>query len=297
MSQLHACVAVREFIHRLDPNLFKLDWERLAEVLTVIIVLAFFVERALAVLLESRFWLAREKLSRYNEWIALMTCLAVCWYLHFDALSIIVPAREQTGLPGIAITAAIIAGGSKASLKLFRDVLGIYSTAYAHKEQIRAERRVAHAMQDTREAQQDADSTFRSASPAPSQREADSLVELMTRAEAAVKDARDAWIGLKVEANAANSDNRWPALAGRWRLAEAQRAKETLDELDEAYELLRISAAGALGAAPPSVEDLEIALAQAKMRESAPDHPSALQVSRQPTSDASNERPPQSEGG
>ena len=40
----------------MDPNLFHLDWERLIEVLITIVVLAFFLERSLSLLFESRFF-------------------------------------------------------------------------------------------------------------------------------------------------------------------------------------------------------------------------------------------------
>lgn len=43
----------------MDPNLFHLDWERVGEVLATIVVLAFLLERALAVLFESRFFIKR----------------------------------------------------------------------------------------------------------------------------------------------------------------------------------------------------------------------------------------------
>ncbi len=39
----------------MDPNLFHIDWDRLFEVLLAIIVLAFFLERAPALLFEHCF--------------------------------------------------------------------------------------------------------------------------------------------------------------------------------------------------------------------------------------------------
>lgn len=39
-----------------DPSLFRIDWEVLAEVLAAIIVLSFFIERALSLLFEHRFF-------------------------------------------------------------------------------------------------------------------------------------------------------------------------------------------------------------------------------------------------
>lgn len=38
----------------MDPALFRIDWEVLAEVLATIIVLSFFVERALSIVFEHR---------------------------------------------------------------------------------------------------------------------------------------------------------------------------------------------------------------------------------------------------
>jgi hypothetical protein len=39
-----------------DPNLFHIDWERTLEALVAIVVLSFVVERACAILFESRWW-------------------------------------------------------------------------------------------------------------------------------------------------------------------------------------------------------------------------------------------------
>ena len=54
----------------MDPNLFHLDWERVGEVLTAIIVLAFVLERALAVLFESRLFVKRFEGKGVKEWVA-----------------------------------------------------------------------------------------------------------------------------------------------------------------------------------------------------------------------------------
>ena len=44
----------------MDPNLFHVDMGRLIEVLVAIIVLSFFLERALAVVFEHRLWTSRK---------------------------------------------------------------------------------------------------------------------------------------------------------------------------------------------------------------------------------------------
>jgi hypothetical protein len=121
----------------MDPNLFHLDWERTFEVLAAIVVLAFVVERALAPLFENRWWLARfdDKVSK--ELVAFGLAVAVCWIWNFDALSMIVLGEHTTRF-GEVMTGAVIAGGSKASIKLFRDLLDFKSSAYREKERGRA---------------------------------------------------------------------------------------------------------------------------------------------------------------
>jgi len=92
--------------------------------LATIVVLSFIVERALALLFEWRFFVNAPWSSGVKEPIAFLVSLAVCWYWRLDALSVILRG-EKVGPFGTLLTAAVIAGGSKAALKLFRDVLGV----------------------------------------------------------------------------------------------------------------------------------------------------------------------------
>ena len=112
----------------MDPALFRIDWEVLAEVLTTITVLAFFVERALSLVFEHRIFVAKLNEKGLKEPIAFIVSLVVVSYWGFDALGIIMHA-DKTTFWGYIITAAIIAGGSKASIKLFHDVLKTKSSA------------------------------------------------------------------------------------------------------------------------------------------------------------------------
>ncbi|MBW2063346.1 MAG: hypothetical protein JRJ03_00295 [Deltaproteobacteria bacterium] len=114
----------------MDPNLFHIDWERLFEVLVAIVVASFLVERALALLFESRFFIRHAQGRSLKELIAFIVGAGICWYWDFDAFSMIFLKAKVTAL-GTIITGAIVAGGSKASLKLFRDVLGLKSSAEA----------------------------------------------------------------------------------------------------------------------------------------------------------------------
>jgi len=110
----------------MDPSLYHLDWEQLTEVLATVVVLAFVIERALALLFESRLFVRTLGTKGVKEPIAFAAALLVCWHWKLDALGVILHG-EKVQFLGEIITAAVIAGGSKASLKLFRDVLGIES--------------------------------------------------------------------------------------------------------------------------------------------------------------------------
>ena len=117
----------------MDPALFHIDWEVLTEVLITIVVLSFFIERALALFFEHRYFVNRMDGKGIKEPIALLVSLIVVTYWNFDAVSIIMNA-DETSFWGYLITAAIIAGGSKASIKLFHDVLKIKSNSLKAKK-------------------------------------------------------------------------------------------------------------------------------------------------------------------
>ncbi len=112
----------------MDPNLFHLDWERASEALGTIVFLAFFLERALSIVFEHRWYVGHMKDKGWKEPIAFALALAVCVTWKFDALSMVV-LTEKTSLFGEAVTAGIIAGGSKGAVKLFVDKWNIGSTA------------------------------------------------------------------------------------------------------------------------------------------------------------------------
>lgn len=112
----------------MDPSQFRIDWEVLTEVLIAIIILAFFIERALSLLFEHRWFVAKFEKSGLKEPIAFLVSLAIVRYWNFDALGIVFHADVTTWW-GYLVTAAIVAGGSKASIKLFQDILQVKSNA------------------------------------------------------------------------------------------------------------------------------------------------------------------------
>ncbi len=112
----------------MDPNLFHLDWDRTIEVLAAIVVLSFFVERALALLFEHKWFVARFRNRGLKEPISFLVAFVVCNRWSFDAVSMVI-LSDRVSLAGILLTAGVVAGGSKASVKLFHDVLDVRSTA------------------------------------------------------------------------------------------------------------------------------------------------------------------------
>jgi hypothetical protein len=145
----------------MDPNLFYLNLERLTEVIIAIIFLSMIVERALAQLFETRLFiektesgkivaqmikdpekfpkglLKQKKKKGLKESIALVASIGVCWLIHFDALTISFASNDHTTIYGYIITGLIVAGGSKASIKLFKDWIGIMSRAQRDLEDIK----------------------------------------------------------------------------------------------------------------------------------------------------------------
>ena len=112
----------------MDPNYFHLDWERLGEVLMVIIFFSFVVERSLSLLFESNFYIKRYKGKSLKELIAFIVSVLVCYIWKFDVISIVY-VSESTNFFGYLVSGGVIAGGSKASIKLFHDLMKVKSDA------------------------------------------------------------------------------------------------------------------------------------------------------------------------
>ncbi len=117
----------------MDPALFRIDWEVLFEALTTLVVLSFLVERALAVIFESRAFVERVDKKGIKEIVAVIVSYAVVQGVDFDVFAIIFHLDHPSKW-GLFMTAAIVAGGSKASIKLFHDILDIKGQALRDKQ-------------------------------------------------------------------------------------------------------------------------------------------------------------------
>ncbi len=128
----------------MDPNFIQMDWERTFDALMLVTVLAVIVERSLSVVFQNRIYIERVDRDGLKELIALALSITVCVAWKFDALGMII-LSETTTTPGYIMTGAVIAGGSKGSLKLFQDVLGLQSSAYKVRHTIEAEQAASEA--------------------------------------------------------------------------------------------------------------------------------------------------------
>lgn len=250
----------------MDPNLFHLDWERLIEVLTTVVVLSVFLERALAVIFESQLWIYnRYPMRPFREPIALLAAFAICHYLNFDALSMIV-LTSHTHWLGETVTAAVIAGGSKLSVKLFRDMLHVRSSAYIKlQEQDDTDKNNSSEPFDLKSPP----NAYSTPGEPPGEL---TLFELMQQAKVALKSVNIAWISLGVnsEIDPNQENDPFGTLPTRWRIAEAMWAEKLFKELEEIWDLLKNSVERAMGTSRPSLAALEILLKEARKLEKKP---------------------------
>ena len=118
----------------MDPLLFAINGDLVVEVLTMIVLLSILIERALAIVFEWRPILRKIDEKGVKGPTAFITALVVVGTYKFDALAIIFSEENQSYF-GYIITAAIIAGGSKGSMKLFREWMGFKSNALVELEE------------------------------------------------------------------------------------------------------------------------------------------------------------------
>lgn len=132
-----------------DPNQFAINWATLFEMLALVILLAFVVERALAMVYESkpyvRFSLKRKKEDKgdFKTFGAFILSALVTILFQIDLVAVIL-SHAHTSLVGELLTASVIAGGSKASIALFRNILDVKSGDIDRAEKELAAHRAAN---------------------------------------------------------------------------------------------------------------------------------------------------------
>lgn len=126
-----------------DSNAFAVPWAVMFEALALVIVLAFILERCLALVFESKLFLRfsqnqkAEPVSKgdYKAMIAFVLGVLTCLLYQIDIVAALM-SHSHPSVFGAMITGGLVAGGSKASIKLFRDIMGVYSNEYAKAKEL-----------------------------------------------------------------------------------------------------------------------------------------------------------------
>jgi hypothetical protein len=139
----------------MDPNFIHMDWERTFEALMLVAVVAIIVERSLSILFENRIYIEHFHRDGMKELIALAASIAVCAAWKLDAIGMIL-LSETTTMPGYVVTAGLVAGGSKGSVKLFQEYFALGSTAHKMRHSIQAAKAAEEAQRASGEVQDDA---------------------------------------------------------------------------------------------------------------------------------------------
>lgn len=136
----------------MDPYIFEfaIDYNLLTEVLITIVIFSFFIERALSPIFESAPFIkwydpagetesgtesTGSKKRGVKEIIAIAVSITAVVFWNFDAITILLKSYNEPQVFGYVVTGLIIAGGSKASIKLFKDTLGFMSSAEKVRQQ------------------------------------------------------------------------------------------------------------------------------------------------------------------
>ena len=138
---------------------FAIDYNLLFEVLVVIVILSFFIERSLSVIFESSFFIKwydpeglpvdepvaenqqsktpSKKKKGIKEFISIAVSIGAAAFWKFDAITILLKSHNEGQNFGYIITGMVIAGGSKASIKLFKDTMGFMSSAEKYRQEMK----------------------------------------------------------------------------------------------------------------------------------------------------------------
>ena len=107
----------------------KAQWELLTTDLVLVVLLAFLVERALAVFFDME--KVEPVVSRHDlkPVLAMIVSVALCYGLEINLIAAMAkngaPLKETVSFVGYVITGLIVAGGAAGAVKLFQDVLGL----------------------------------------------------------------------------------------------------------------------------------------------------------------------------
>ena len=169
---------------------------QILEVLGQVLLLSILLERAFSVLFESHYYITKLASWRIKEFIAFGASLYVCHFWQLDLISVIT-AKEAPNIGGIVITAAVMTGFTKASTKLFRDVLAFRSQAYNEMIFARREPHPVESQQETHREPRIAREDHKGKSKAPhwfTQKVIEAVIKVIVAVVSAVLLM---WLGLK----------------------------------------------------------------------------------------------------
>ena len=97
----------------------------------------------LALVFESRFFIQFSENQKakpvpkgdYKAPIAFVLAVLTCLLYQIDIVAALM-SHSHPSVFGAVITGGLVAGGSKASIKLFRDLMGVYSNQYAKAKEL-----------------------------------------------------------------------------------------------------------------------------------------------------------------
>jgi len=127
-------VALTPVATAINPSEIAVPWDNAGEALLLVAIIAAIVERSLSLIYESSWYIRYQEnlnmLGRSNKkaGIAFALSTIVAYLYQIDILAIITSKSEVSAV-GIILTGSLIAGGSKASVALFRDFLDIKSSS------------------------------------------------------------------------------------------------------------------------------------------------------------------------
>lgn len=107
-----------------ESDMILAQFEPLLAALFKLVVLAMLIERALYFVFDWSMWRGNLEGKGIRAPVALGLSLLICWWHDFDVVAVLLEESGGSTSIGIVITAAIVASGSAAAMRLFQDVLG-----------------------------------------------------------------------------------------------------------------------------------------------------------------------------
>lgn len=120
----------------MQPSVLSPEFLRVLSELAKLVVLAMLIERALILIFDYRWYQKKLSGKGLKVPISYVVSLIICAAYKFDILSELFEPGNQSTM-GIALTAAIVAGGSAGAITLFQGVLGFSKDAQAKAKEVK----------------------------------------------------------------------------------------------------------------------------------------------------------------